>query len=152
VGYAISINQIKNFMGHLHAGLDTDHASLGAIVQSATEDIPRLEVRDILDDSDAHRRGLNRGDELIAFAGRSMTSVNEFKNVLGVHSKDWRMPLEYRRKNDRKEVLVRLQGVLPREVPMEDDPSKPKPGPGPVPAKPAIPDTPAKKLYVEKKG
>src|SRR5437660_2778987 len=49
VGYAISINQIKNFMAHLRAGLDTDHASLGAIVQSATEDIPRLEVRDIID-------------------------------------------------------------------------------------------------------
>src|SRR5262249_56199687 len=43
VGYAISINQIKNFMGHLRAGLDTDHASLCAIVQSATEDIARLE-------------------------------------------------------------------------------------------------------------
>src|SRR5262249_46674900 len=32
VGYAISINQIKNFLGHLRAGLDTDHASLGALV------------------------------------------------------------------------------------------------------------------------
>src|SRR5688572_6360059 len=30
VGYAISINQIKNFLGHMKAGLDTDHASLGA--------------------------------------------------------------------------------------------------------------------------
>ena len=30
VGYAISINQIKNFLGQLGAGLDTDHASLGA--------------------------------------------------------------------------------------------------------------------------
>ena len=32
VGYAISINQIKNFLGHLHAGIDTDHATLGAAV------------------------------------------------------------------------------------------------------------------------
>ena len=32
VGYAISINQIKNFLGHLKAGLDVDHASLGAVV------------------------------------------------------------------------------------------------------------------------
>ena len=30
VGYAISINQIKNFMGHLRAGIDADHATLGA--------------------------------------------------------------------------------------------------------------------------
>src|SRR5438105_593286 len=38
VGYAISINQIKNFLGHLRAGLDTDHASLGAIVKTREED------------------------------------------------------------------------------------------------------------------
>ena len=35
VGYAISINQIKNFLGHLQAGLDTDHATLGAAVETA---------------------------------------------------------------------------------------------------------------------
>src|SRR5262249_10968371 len=29
VGYAISINQIKNYMGHLHAGMDADHSSPG---------------------------------------------------------------------------------------------------------------------------
>src|SRR6185437_3773970 len=38
VGYAISINQIKNFMGQLRAGLDTDHASLGALVASSEDD------------------------------------------------------------------------------------------------------------------
>ena len=75
VGYAISINQIKNFLGHLHAGLDTDHASLGARVQSATEDIPRLEVQEVLDNSDAARRGLDVGDELISFAGRPLSTA-----------------------------------------------------------------------------
>ena len=151
VGYAISINQIKNFLGHLHAGLDTDHASLGARVQSASEDVARLEVQEVLEKSDAFRRGLDLGDELIAFAGRPMGTVNEFKNVLGVFPKDWRMPLDFRRKTDRKEVLVRLQGVMEKAAD-EDDPNKPKPGPGPAPAPPPIPDTPAKKLYVAKKG
>src|SRR6202011_1177623 len=37
VGYAISINQIKNFMGHMRAGLDTDHATLGALIQTDQE-------------------------------------------------------------------------------------------------------------------
>src|SRR5262249_53221188 len=52
VGYAISINQIKNFMGQLRAGLDTDHASLGAAVQSDTEDaqISKYIVNSILPD------------------------------------------------------------------------------------------------------
>ena len=149
VGYAISINQIKNFLGHLHAGLDTDHASLGARVQSATEDIPRLEVQEVLDNSDAARRGLDVGDELISFAGRPLSTVNEYKNVLGIYPKDWRLPLEFRRKNERKEVLVRLQGVMPKQA-EEDDPNKPK-APG-TPARPPIPNTPAKKLYVERRG
>ncbi|NJM40929.1 MAG: trypsin-like serine protease, partial [Anaerolineae bacterium] len=38
VGYAISINQIKNFMGHLRAGIDSDHATLGATVATADPD------------------------------------------------------------------------------------------------------------------
>src|SRR5579884_2654153 len=69
VGYAISINQIKNFLGHLRAGLDTDHATLGARVQSQTDTeeggIPRLVVTDILEDSDAYRRGLQLEAELV---------------------------------------------------------------------------------------
>src|SRR5712692_3698633 len=72
VGYAISINQIKNFLGHLRAGLDADHATLGAIVKSPSDEIQKLEIKDILDDSDAFRRDLKVGDELIAFAGRPL--------------------------------------------------------------------------------
>ncbi|HYW79089.1 MAG TPA: trypsin-like peptidase domain-containing protein, partial [Thermoguttaceae bacterium] len=34
VGYAISINQIKNFLGHLKSGRIVDHATLGASVRS----------------------------------------------------------------------------------------------------------------------
>src|SRR5205814_2664695 len=37
VGYAISINQIKNFLGHMRAGIDTDHATLGATVKTVGE-------------------------------------------------------------------------------------------------------------------
>src|SRR5262245_33559475 len=36
VGYAITVNQIMNFMGHLRAGLDADHASLGALISTRT--------------------------------------------------------------------------------------------------------------------
>ncbi len=52
VGYAISINQIKNFMGQLMAGLDTDHASLGAVVENdKDEDVGvSLVIKSILDD------------------------------------------------------------------------------------------------------
>ncbi len=96
VGYAISINQIKNFLGHLHAGLDADHASLGALVTTQTEKsgLGRMVVTTILEDSDAARRGLELDDELLAFAGRPVTSVNHYRNVLGLYPRGWRLPLE----------------------------------------------------------
>ena len=78
------------------AGLDTDHATLGATVGYDNDDDTGtgMVVSNILDESDAHRRGLDIGDELVAFAGRPMTSVNQFKNVLGIFPKGWRVPLD----------------------------------------------------------
>jgi S1-C subfamily serine protease len=46
VGYAISINQIKNFLGHLKSGRVVDHATLGARVTSGEN--RRVVVDDIL--------------------------------------------------------------------------------------------------------
>jgi S1-C subfamily serine protease len=153
VGYAISINQIKNFLGHLRAGLETDHASLGASMESESEDgkLSKILVKSIID-SDARRRGLDVGDQLVSFANRPMTTVNQYKNVLGLYPRGWRMPLVYRRENQRGEALVRLMGVQRGVV--EDrpgGPGKPVP-PGPRPAVPAGPTSPASKFYKAKEG
>jgi S1-C subfamily serine protease len=156
VGYAISINQIKNFMGHLKAGIDTDHASLGATVATETEKsgLGRMRVQQILEEADVARRGVDLDDELVSFAGRPMSSVNQFKNVLGIFPRGWRMPLEYRRERTKKEVLVRLMGVQRRAlnddgVPMENDPELPKPRPQPKPKDGGPPDP--KKLMPQEK-
>ena len=109
VGYAISINQIQNFLGYLRSGRIVDHATLGATV--ARDEDGRIVVTDILPSSDAHRRGLRYGDELLSFAGRPITTVNGFKNVLGIFPKGWRVPLSYRREGERRDVYVRLMGV-----------------------------------------
>src|SRR5690606_31867776 len=109
VGYAISINQIKNFMGHLRAGRIVDHATLGATV--STSDDGRVLVSNILDDSDAYRRGLRYDDEIVAFAGRPIRTVNALKNALGIFPKGWRVPISYRRDGETKHTLVRLMGV-----------------------------------------
>src|SRR4051812_11635020 len=126
VGYAISINQIKNFMGQLRAGLDTDHASLGAAIESESEEANsnKMTVKAIID-SDARRRGLAEGDEIVYFNGRPIGSVNEYKNILGLYPRGWRVPLEYRRDNKKTEVLVRLMGVQRQELP-DKDPKDPK--------------------------
>ena len=109
VGYAISINQIKNFLGSLKSGRIVDHATLGARV--ANDEQGRVVVSDILDDSDAYRRGLRYGDEIVTFGNRPIHTANGFKNVLGIYPKGWQVPLSYRRSGKLNDIFVRLAGV-----------------------------------------
>lgn len=157
VGYAISINQIKNFLGHFRAGIDTDHATLGATVRTENEAgaLSEMLVDQILEESDAFRRGLRPGDKIVSFAGRPLTSTNQYKNILGIFPKEWRLPLTYRRENTRKEILVRLMGNLDAQPEQPTQPMPPRPGqprPGPDPGKEKAKKSPAMKLYKEKKG
>lgn len=171
VGYAISINQIKNFMGHLRAGMFVDHASLGAVVSSGFEEssFSRVTISGMIE-SDASRRGLKIDDQVLFFAGRPTGSVNQFKNVLGLFPKGWRVPLTFKRDlesgaSERREILVRLMGYekqdpnnpngngnpLPEPKPMP----VPLPKGGPAPPKPQnskLPTGPAAKFYEAKAG
>jgi S1-C subfamily serine protease len=149
VGYAISINQIQHFMGYLRSGRIVDHATLGATVR--TSDEGRVVVQNILRGCDAFRRGLRYGDEIVSFGNRDVTTVNGFKNVLGIYPRGWRVPLSYRRNGERFDVLVRLKGVhSPAELieavqgprPQPPGPDKPKPGDKPKPSDPKNPQPP----------
>ena len=161
VGYAISINQIKNFMGHLKAGLQVDHASLGAVVASSSEEEgsrPRVLVSGLIP-SDAERRGLQLGDELVRFAGRPVNTVNQFKNVLGLYPKGWRVPLTVRREREgggaeNRQMLVRLMGYERQEPQApKPQPNRPKPPGTPPSDEPKAPaDSPALKLFEAKPG
>lgn len=109
VGYAISANQVRNFLGVLKGGRLADHATLGATV--ATSFDGRVVVSDILESSDAWRRGLRIDDEVVALASRPVRSVNAFKNVLGTLPAGWRVPLVYRREGRPTEIVIELAGV-----------------------------------------
>jgi serine protease Do len=106
-GYAISINQIRHFLDHLHSGRIVDHATLGAVV--STRDDGTVVVDQILEESEVYRRGLREGDEIIGFAGRSIGSVNQFKNILGIYPTGYRLPLTYRREATTREIFARLR-------------------------------------------
>jgi serine protease Do len=134
VGYAVSINQIKNFLGVLRSGRIVDHAELGATVTS--DDQGRVLVADIQESSDAYRRGLRLDDEIISFAGRTITTPNGFKNALGIFPKGWRVPLTYRRENKTYPIYVRLAGHHRREELIEKTLGRPpQQMPGPKPEK-----------------
>ncbi len=149
VGYAISINQIKRFIGLLKSGRFVDHASLGATV--STDSDGRVIVDEILESSDAFRRGLRYGDELLNFAGREISSANAFKNALGTYPAGWIVPLTYRRDGKEVDLRVRLaavhrEGELEALLQSEKKSPEPKrPGqekpkqPGPDAPKPGVP-------------
>jgi S1-C subfamily serine protease len=134
VGYAISINQVKNFLGCLKSGRIVDHATLGATVGMSDDGAVR--VTNILETSDAFRRGLRYDDTILAFGGRAIDTPNGFKNVLGIFPKGWRVPLTFRSGTEEHTVLVRLAGVhgeeeltelLTRRSKREEPPEGPEP-------------------------
>lgn len=134
VGYAISINQIKLFMSHLRAGRLVDHATLGATVSSVGDD--RVAVDDLLEGSDAYRRGLRYGDYLIRFGTRDITSANRLKNVLGIYPAGWKAPMEFVRDGEVLFANVRLatlhgQGELEALIEKETQNPVPIQPPGP---------------------
>ena len=141
VGYAISINQIKRFLSHLKAGRVVDHATLGATVTS--EAGGRVAVDDIIERSDAYRRGLRYGDHLLRFADRDLVTANALKNVLGTYPSGWRVPIEFRREEKFFNATVRLASLhAPGELEalIEEEEAK-----EPVPIKPPGPEEPKKK-------
>ena len=77
----------------------------------AADETGRVVVADILEQSDAYRRGLRMDDELVSFGGRPITTPNGFKNVLGILPKGWRVPMSFRREGKRFDVTVRLAGL-----------------------------------------
>jgi serine protease Do len=145
VGYAISINQVKNFLGCLKSGRIVDHATLGATV--AMGERGSVRISNILESSDAYRRGLRYDDEIVSFAGRPIDSPNAFKNILGIFPKGWQVPVVFRRDGQQHTVNIRLTGVHGEEELIqlltrkpkadEENPDGPKPRPGrPEPKRP----------------
>jgi len=144
VGYAISINQVKNFLGCLKSGRIVDHATLGATV--AMGERGSVRVSNILESSDAYHRGLRYDDEIISFAGRPIDSPNAFKNILGIFPKGWQVPIVFRHDGQQRIATVRLTGVHGEEELIQLLTRKPKqeeePPEGPRPGQPGEPKRP----------
>ncbi len=131
VAYAVSINQIKNFLGGLYGGRVVDHATLGA--RASFDSDGRVVVDEILESSDAYRRGLRADDEIISFGRRPISTPNGFKNVLGIFPEGWRVPLSYRHAGTRHDVLVRLSSLHAQEALWAEMTGRPKVVPMPLP-------------------
>lgn len=159
VGYAVSSNQIKMFLGPLRAGRVVDHATLGATTSS--DDNGRLLVDDILASSDVFRRGLRYEDEIIRVAGRTIETPNALQNLLGIFPATWRVPVTFRRDGEDFTVYTRLAylhyesellDVVKGRKPLNPDKPEEKEGEGDKDGEePKIPFPDMKKIHIPAK-
>ncbi|MFN9717420.1 MAG: hypothetical protein ACK58L_01925, partial [Planctomycetota bacterium] len=91
----------------------------------------RVVVSQVSELSEAWRRGLRPQDQIVSFAGRDVTSANEFQNIVGIFPEGTRLPLQWRNKAGLREATIRLRPLhgfqKAPELPEERQP-KPKPG------------------------
>lgn len=126
--YAISVRQVLMFVEQLKSGRIVDHGKVDFTVATAPGDV--VEVQEVSQISEARRRGMVPGDELVSFAGRSLRSANDFKNIVGIFPAGTRVPFTYRGRDGIRRGTVRLKPLHEFEA------APPIPGGAPQPRKP----------------
>jgi S1-C subfamily serine protease len=121
LGYAISVNQIKNFIPDLLATKIAQHGTLDALFSNRGGEV----ICHTLNlDSAAARHGLQLGDRLVAFEGRPITDANQFTNLIWTLPADWPVELVYERDDKQYRIWVRL---IPLPYEQLAEPVEPKP-------------------------
>lgn len=126
LGYAISSNQIKNFLPELLATKLVEHGTLDA---NFSDQGGRVVCSTINETSAVAEAGLQLGDELLEFEGETIGSANQFMNLVCTLPVGWPATLKVRRGDDSiREITVRLLG-LPYEKPGKPPAQKENPKP-----------------------
>lgn len=126
--YAISVNQVQLFVEALRCGLIVDHGVADFTVETADGVVSVSQVSEL---SEAWRRGLRPRDQIVSFAGRLVSSANDFQNVLGIYPEGTRLPLQWRNKDGVHNATIRLKPLhaFQKAPPLpEERQQKPKPG------------------------
>lgn len=153
--YAISVNQVLRFVDALHCGLIVDHGRTEFTVETGENNT--AVVSQVSQLSEAWRRGLRPQAELLTFAGRPLTSANDFQNVLGTFPEGDRVPLTWRDSSGRHSATIRLTPLhsfkkapeLPQERRRPTPDGQPEEGPKSDSAE--LPEA-IRGLYVERDG
>ncbi len=154
--YAISVNQVLRFLDSLRCGLIVDHGRTEFTVETGENNT--AVVSQVSQLSEAWRRGLRPQAELLTFAGRSLTSANDFQNVLGTFPEGDRVPMTWRDSTGRHSATIRLTPLHSfRKAPELPQERRRRPGPDgePEPQQKSDADQlpeEMRRLYVERDG
>ena len=106
LGYAISANQIKNFIPDLLATKLVEHATLDA---SFSDRNGKVVCSTINLDAPVAEAGLKLGDELLEFEGTAIENANQFTNLICTLPEDWPTKLKIRRGEDDSEMTIQVR-------------------------------------------
>ncbi|HUT37214.1 MAG TPA: trypsin-like peptidase domain-containing protein [Planctomycetota bacterium] len=114
VGYAISIEQAKNFLAELLATKVCQHATLDATFQ---DDAGRVTCNQINEDSAVAKLGLGLGDQLIAFEGIRIRTANHYLNLITTYPAEWPASVTFRNAGGERTVWLRLRALPYGQMP-----------------------------------
>lgn len=144
LGYAISSNQIKNFIPDLLATKVAQHGTFDAIFGDREAGV-LCETINL--DAPVAQLGLQLGDRIVSFDGLAISSANQFTNVVSTVPANWPAELVCEREGKRFTIWTRLLALPyqthrhradePKEEPEQDD-EKPDPPPQPIARGPQV--------------
>ncbi len=109
LGYAISANQIKNFIPDLLATKLVEHATLDA---SFSNRGGKVVCSQLNRDAPVALAGLDLGDELLEFEGEEVKNANQFTNLICTLPEGWPTELLIRKQNGiQRRIVVRTFGL-----------------------------------------
>ncbi len=108
LGYAISSNQIKNFLPELLATKIAQHGTLDAVFDDREG---KVVCETINLDAPVADLGLDLGDELLEFEGVKIDNANQFTNIISTLPAEWPAHLVFRHKGEEKDLWVRLYSL-----------------------------------------
>ncbi len=126
LGYAISANQIRNFVPELLATKLVEHATLDA---NFSDRDGKVVCSTVNLDAPIATSGLKLGDELLEFEGVPIKTANQFTNLICTVPENWPVSLRVRSAEDGSEKDIRVRAFgLPYAKPKQRKRRKPPGG------------------------
>jgi S1-C subfamily serine protease len=124
VGFAVSINQIRNFLPDLLAGKHAEHGTLDMNAwwmkdPNTGGEEGGIFVQGLFEDSVAAKAGLKLGDQLLSLNGKKLEHANDLARDIGVLPAGFSVEIGYRRWNEGRRAYDAPQTAMVKLAPMD---------------------------------